>query len=120
VPQNCGVAARSPPLTYPIDIDNDFAIWRAFGNDARPAKYLFDNRGRLARRWVGEGNYDEIDGEIRRLLTAACASCRAASVRFVCMIAVSDRTTLRGLTQFPRRSSKAGMQPLNTNGIMEH
>ena len=58
-------------LTYPIAIDNDFAIWRAFGNDVWPAKYLFDDRGRLVRRWPGEGSYDEIEGEIRRLLVAA-------------------------------------------------
>jgi hypothetical protein len=58
-------------LTYPIAIDNEFAIWRAFGNDAWPAKYLFDDHGRLAHRWVGEGNYDEIEREIRRLLLGA-------------------------------------------------
>ena len=62
---------RDHGLTYPIAIDNDFAIWRAFGNDAWPAKYLFDDRGRLVRRWLGEGSYDEIEREIRRLLVAA-------------------------------------------------
>lgn len=61
---------RDHGLTYPIAIDNDFAVWRAFGNDAWPAKYLFDDRGRLVRRWVGEGSYDEIEREIRRLLLA--------------------------------------------------
>jgi len=62
---------RDHGLTYPIAIDNDFVIWRAFGNDAWPAKYLFDDRGRLVRRWIGEGSYDEIEREIRRLLVAA-------------------------------------------------
>jgi thiol-disulfide isomerase/thioredoxin len=62
---------RDHGLTYPVAIDNDFTIWRAFGNDAWPAKYLFDNRGRLVKRWVGEGSYDEIEREIRRLLVAA-------------------------------------------------
>jgi thiol-disulfide isomerase/thioredoxin len=62
---------RDHGLTYPIAIDNDFAIWRAFGNDAWPAKYLFDHQGRLVKRWIGEGNYDEIEREIRRLLVAA-------------------------------------------------
>jgi len=57
-------------LTNPIAIENDFVTWRAFGNDAWPAKLLFDDRGRLVRRWVGEGSDDEIEGEIRRLLTA--------------------------------------------------
>jgi hypothetical protein len=62
---------RDHGLTYPIAIDNDFAIWRAFGNDAWPAKYLFDDQGRLVRRWIGEGSYDELEREIRRLLVAA-------------------------------------------------
>jgi hypothetical protein len=62
---------RDHELTYPIAIDNDFAIWRAFGNDAWPAKYLFDDHGRLVRRWIGEGSYEDIEREIRRLLATA-------------------------------------------------
>jgi thiol-disulfide isomerase/thioredoxin len=69
--ENIDRGIRDHRLTYPIAIDNDFAIWRAIGNDAWPAKYLFDGRGRLVRRWVGEGSYDEIEREIRRLLVAA-------------------------------------------------
>jgi thiol-disulfide isomerase/thioredoxin len=69
--ENIDRGIRDRKLSYPIAIDNDFAIWRAFGNDAWPAKYLFDDRGRLVRRWVGEGSYDEIEREIRRLLVAA-------------------------------------------------
>jgi len=62
---------RDHGLTYPIAIDNDFAIWNAFNNDAWPATYLFDAQGHLAMRWVGEGSYDQIESEIRRLLLAA-------------------------------------------------
>ena len=62
---------RDHGLTYPIALDNEFATWRALGNDAWPAKYLFDARGRLVKRWVGEGSYSEIEAEIRRLLVAA-------------------------------------------------
>ena len=69
--ENIDRGIRDHGLTYPIAIDNGFLIWRAFGNDAWPAKYLFDDRGRLVRRWVGEGSYDEIEREIRRLLAAA-------------------------------------------------
>jgi hypothetical protein len=61
---------RDHGLIYPIAIDNDFAIWRALGNNAWPAKYLFDGEGKLVKRWVGEGHYDEIENEIRRQLTA--------------------------------------------------
>jgi hypothetical protein len=68
--ENIDRGIRDHGLTYPIAIDNEFAIWRALGNDAWPAKYLFDGQGALVRRWVGEGQYDEIESEIRRLLTA--------------------------------------------------
>src|ERR1700704_5839763 len=61
---------RDHGLTYPIALDNDFATWRALGNDAWPAKYLYDGQGRLVKRWVGEGNYDDIEAEIRRQLIA--------------------------------------------------
>jgi thioredoxin family protein len=70
-PENIDRGIRDHGLTYPIALDNDFAIWRALGNDAWPAKYLFDSHGRLVRRWVGEGSYDEIEREIRRLVVAA-------------------------------------------------
>ena len=62
---------RDHGLTYPIAIDNDFAIWNVFDNDAWPAKYLFDAQGKLVMRWIGEGSYDQIEAEIRRLLLAA-------------------------------------------------
>ena len=68
--ENIDRGIRDHGLTYPIAIDNEFAIWRALGNDAWPAKYLFDGQGKLVNRWVGEGQYDEIESEIRRLLTA--------------------------------------------------
>src|SRR5215213_8698871 len=69
--ENIDRGIRDHGLTYPIAIDNDFAIWRALDNDAWPAKYLFDGQGQLVRRWVGEGDYDTIEAEIRRLLAAA-------------------------------------------------
>ena len=62
---NIDRGVRDHGLRYPIAIDNDFATWRALGNDAWPAKYLYDGQGRLVKRWVGEGHYDEIEAEIQ-------------------------------------------------------
>ena len=62
---------REHGLTHPIGLDNEFATWQAFGNDAWPTKYLFDAQGTLAKRWVGEGSYSDTEAEIRRLLVAA-------------------------------------------------
>jgi len=69
--ENIDRGIRDFGLTYPIAVDNDSAIWYAFGNDAWPATYLFDAQGKLVDRWEGEGSYDEIESEIRRLLLAA-------------------------------------------------
>jgi thiol-disulfide isomerase/thioredoxin len=69
--ENIDRGIRDHGLTYPIAIDNEFTIWRALGNDAWPAKYLFDAQGKLVKRWAGEGRYDEIESEIRRVLVAA-------------------------------------------------
>jgi len=69
--ENIDRGIRDHGLTYPIAIDNSFATWRTVGNDAWPAKYLYDGQGRLVKRWVGEGHYGEIEAEIRRQLIAA-------------------------------------------------
>jgi hypothetical protein len=78
--ENIDRGIREHGLTYPIAIDNDFATWRALGNDAWPAQYLFDGQGRLVKRWVGEGRYDEIETEIRRQLLAAKPGTQLPSV----------------------------------------
>jgi hypothetical protein len=78
--ENVDGGIRHHELTYPIAIDNEFAIWRALGNSAWPAKYLFDHRGQLVNKWIGEGHYDEIEFEIRRLLAAADPAVRLPSV----------------------------------------
>ena len=70
-PENIDRGIRDHGLNYPVAIDNDFAIWQAFDNDAWPAKYLFDAQGKLVKQWIGEGSYDQIESEIRRLLMAA-------------------------------------------------
>ncbi|MFI7548829.1 redoxin [Micromonospora sediminimaris] len=67
---NIEQAVRDHALTYPVAMDNEYAFWRALRNDAWPAKYLFDTDGRLVDRWVGEGAYEQVESEIRRLLQA--------------------------------------------------
>ena len=78
--ENVDGGIRQHGLTHPIAIDNDFAIWRALGNDAWPAKYLFDRQGHLVKRWIGEGSYGEIEAEIRRLLAAGDPRVRLPAV----------------------------------------
>ncbi|HKA90576.1 MAG TPA: redoxin domain-containing protein [Haliangiales bacterium] len=69
--ENIDRGIREHGLTYPIAIDNDFATWEAFHNQSWPAKYLFDARGKLVKSWMGEGGYNEVEAEIRRLVLVA-------------------------------------------------
>ena len=53
---------------YPVVIDNDFAIWRAFDNHYWPAVYLVDGDGRVGFHHFGEEAYEETERAIQGLL----------------------------------------------------
>ena len=61
-------ALRQMRIEYPIVIDNDYAIWRAFKNQYWPALYFIDARGRIRQHHFGEGEYDRSEMAIQRLL----------------------------------------------------
>jgi thiol-disulfide isomerase/thioredoxin len=67
-------AVKDMGLTYPIAIDNDFAIWRAFKNQAWPALFFVDAQGRTRHQHFGEGDYERSERFIQKLLTEAGAS----------------------------------------------
>ena len=46
-------------IEYPVALDNQFQIWRAFGNHYWPALYLIDSDGAIRDEYFGEGRYDE-------------------------------------------------------------
>ena len=46
-------------ITYPVAIDSNYAIWRAFGNEYWPAHYFIDAEGRIRHHHFGEGDYEE-------------------------------------------------------------
>ncbi len=58
-------------ITYPVAIDNDYAIWRAFDNQYWPAHYFIDAEGRIRHHHFGEGEYDESERVIQQLLAEA-------------------------------------------------
>jgi thiol-disulfide isomerase/thioredoxin len=62
-------ASASLGVGYPVAIDNDFAIWRAFDNYAWPASYFIDAGGRVRHRVLGEGHYDQSERWIQELLS---------------------------------------------------
>jgi thiol-disulfide isomerase/thioredoxin len=64
-------AVRQFGIEYPVALDNDFAIWRAFDNRYWPAHYFIDAQGRIRGHHFGEGNYEESEDLIRTLLAEA-------------------------------------------------
>ncbi len=58
-------------ITYPVAIDSNYAIWRAFGNEYWPAHYFIDAEGRIRHHHFGEGDYGEFEEIIQELLKEA-------------------------------------------------
>ncbi|HEX8530945.1 MAG TPA: thioredoxin family protein [Cytophagales bacterium] len=64
-------AVKALRVDYPVVIDNDFAVWRAFENQYWPALYFVDAAGRVRHQQFGEGEYDRLERVIVRLLRDA-------------------------------------------------
>ena len=67
-------AVQQMKVAFPIAVDNDYAIWRAFDNRYWPAIYLVDARGRLREQHFGEGEYARTEKWIRALLAETGAT----------------------------------------------
>jgi cytochrome c biogenesis protein CcdA/thiol-disulfide isomerase/thioredoxin len=65
---NVEKAVRDLKITYPVAIDSDYAIWKAFNNEYWPAHYFIDGKGRIRYHHFGEGEYNESERVIRELL----------------------------------------------------
>jgi cytochrome c biogenesis protein CcdA/thiol-disulfide isomerase/thioredoxin len=61
-------AVQDLKLTYPVAVDSNYAIWRAFKNEYWPAHYFVDARGTVRYHHFGEGQYEESERVIRELL----------------------------------------------------
>ena len=64
-------AVQDMGITYPVAIDNDYAVWLAFGNHYWPALYFADAQGRVRHHHFGEGEYGQSEMVIQQLLAEA-------------------------------------------------
>lgn len=55
-------------ITWPVAIDNSFAIWNAYGVDAWPTQLFFDRTGKLRATIVGDSQDDAVDRVVQKLL----------------------------------------------------
>jgi thiol-disulfide isomerase/thioredoxin len=64
-------AAQDMSVEYPVALDSDYAVWRAFANRYWPAVYIADAEGRIRHHQFGEGGYEECERVVQRLLHEA-------------------------------------------------
>jgi cytochrome c biogenesis protein CcdA/thiol-disulfide isomerase/thioredoxin len=70
-PANVRKALTDLKINYPVAIDNNYSIWRAFNNMYWPAHYFIDAQGRIRHHHFGEGEYAKSEEVIRQLLREA-------------------------------------------------
>jgi thiol-disulfide isomerase/thioredoxin len=71
---NVRKAVADLKIGYPVAVDNNYAIWRAFNNQYWPAHYFIDAKGRIRHHHFGEGDYDGSERVIQQLLAEAGAT----------------------------------------------
>jgi len=64
-------AIASQKITYPVAVDNSYAVWRAFSNQYWPAHYFIDANGNIRAHQFGEGEYEQSERIIQQLLREA-------------------------------------------------
>src|ERR1700694_2716466 len=62
-------AAKEMDVSYPIAVDSNYGVWRAFDNNYWPAVYVAEVNGRIRYHHFGESAYDETERIIHRLLS---------------------------------------------------
>jgi Thioredoxin like C-terminal domain/AhpC/TSA family len=61
-------AVEDMNVEYPVAVDSDYRVWRAFSNNYWPAVYIADADGRIRHHQYGEGGYDECERVVQQLL----------------------------------------------------
>jgi thiol-disulfide isomerase/thioredoxin len=64
-------ALEAMGVHFPIAIDNDFEVWRAFDNNYWPALYFADAQGQIRHHRFGEEDYERSERVIQQLLAEA-------------------------------------------------
>jgi cytochrome c biogenesis protein CcdA/thiol-disulfide isomerase/thioredoxin len=74
VVSNVRRAAATLGVDYPVAVDSNYGTWDAWQNQYWPADYLIDQRGQVRAADFGEGDYSEMETNIRDLLIAGGAA----------------------------------------------
>jgi thiol-disulfide isomerase/thioredoxin len=89
-PINVENAVRNLNVNFPVAIDSNYRIWQSFNNEAWPAQYLVDAKGRIRYHHFGEGDYGEIERLIKELLQENGATGLVSETTSVSAIGIED------------------------------
>ena len=95
---NVEKAVQKFDITYPVALDSEYKIWKAFHNQYWPAEYFIDAKGKVRYEHFGEGDYDQSERWIQKLLKEASATpmpAGAASVQGEGVQAAADMKDIR-------------------------
>jgi cytochrome c biogenesis protein CcdA/thiol-disulfide isomerase/thioredoxin len=117
-PANVRKAVSDFGIRYPVSLDSNLAIWRAFDNRYWPAHYLADAQGRIRYHHFGEGRTDETEAAIRALLAEKGAKLGdTAKVKAMGAGAAADFASIRspetylGTSRAQNFASPGGLRP---------
>jgi methionine-S-sulfoxide reductase len=71
--ENVRKAVEKFGISYPVALDSNMALWKAFNNRFWPAHYFVDAQGNIRGHHFGEGKYARSERTIRKLLEEAGA-----------------------------------------------
>jgi cytochrome c biogenesis protein CcdA/thiol-disulfide isomerase/thioredoxin len=77
---NVSKAVQDLKIAYPVAIDSNYAIWKAFNNEYWPAHYFIDAQGMIRYHHFGEGEYDKSEQVIQQLLKEKNANLKASGL----------------------------------------
>ncbi|HEY4357790.1 MAG TPA: thioredoxin family protein [Acidobacteriaceae bacterium] len=77
---NVQKAVQKFGISYPVAVDSNYAIWNAFHNQAWPAHYFIDAKGKVRYEHFGEGEYDQSERWIQQLLQEANAKSMPSAI----------------------------------------
>jgi cytochrome c biogenesis protein CcdA/thiol-disulfide isomerase/thioredoxin len=107
VTSNVRAAVKRLGITYPVMQDNRYKTWDNYANQYWPAEYLIDKRGHVRHTHFGEGEYDQTESLIRRLLGD-----NGRHARHIADATPSGLLTPESYLGYARLSNYAGRNPV--------
>jgi thiol-disulfide isomerase/thioredoxin len=104
---NVRAAVKRLGIEYPVMQDNRYKTWDNYANQYWPAEYLIDRQGRVRHTHFGEGEYDQTEALIRRLLGD-----RGAHARQVADETPTGLLTPESYLGYARLTNYAGRTPV--------